>query len=125
MKITTHTGAGERGAVTIKTILTFALIGIVVFSVIKVAPVYTEQRQVVFDVDELANKTAVRNLKEDDVKKAIDSLRQKYNLPENSIKLDSHAQNKAQISLAYTRAIDFIVTTYNWKVDHKSEAKAF
>ena len=125
MKITTHTGAGERGAVTIKTLLTFALIGIVVFSVIKVAPVYTEQRQVVFDVDELANKTAVRNLKEDDVKKAIDSLRQKYNLPENSIKLDSHAQNKAQISLAYTRAIDFIVTTYNWKVDHKSEAKAF
>lgn len=124
MKSTRHGRASERGAVTIKTLLTFFIAGAVIFSMIKIIPVYTEQRQVIYDVDELANKTAVRSLKEGDVKKAIEDLRLKYDLPENSIKLDSHAQNSAKISLSYTRAINFIVTTYTWKVDHKAEGKA-
>ena len=125
MKTTDQPHAGERGAVTIKTLLTFAFVGALLFSVFKVVPVYTEQRQVIFDVDELANKSAVRNLKEEEVKKAMASLRDKYSLPENSLKLDSYSTNKAQLTLSYSRPIDFIVTTYNWKVDYKSEGKAF
>ena len=125
MNTTSRTRAGERGAVSIKTLLTFAAVGIVIFSIIKIVPVYTEERQIIYDVDELANKSAVRNLKEEEVKKAIESLRQKYSLPENSLKLESHGQNKANISLAYARPIDFVVTTYSWKVTHKVEGKSF
>jgi hypothetical protein len=116
--------ANERGAVSIKTLLTFLLIAAIGFSAWKVLPIYTEQRQIIYDVDELANKAAVRNLKEDEIKKAIETIRVRYSLPENSISLVTFGQSKMQISLAYTKAIDFIVTTYNWKVDHMADGKA-
>jgi hypothetical protein len=116
--------AGERGAVSIKTLFTFLLIGAVVFAAVKLVPVYTEQRQVIYDVDDLANKAAVRNLKEDEVKKAIDTLHSKYSLPVGSIKLDSVGDNKAKISLGYTKAIDLLVTTYDWKVTYTANGKS-
>jgi hypothetical protein len=118
-----HSRAGERGAVSVKTLFTFLIIGAVVFAAIKLVPVYAEQRQVIYDVDDLANKAAVRNLKEDEVKKAITTLHTKYSLPEGSIKLDSLGDNKVKISLGYTKAIDFLVTTYDWKVNHTADGK--
>ncbi len=117
--------ARERGAVRIQTLLTFVAIGIVVLILVKIAPVYTEQRQIIFDVDELANKCAVRNMKADDVKKAIVDLAAKYALPEGSLNLVAHDQNKAHIALSYKKTIDFIVTNYDWKVDHTALGKAF
>jgi hypothetical protein len=121
-KIDSH--ISERGAVSVKTLLTFLSLGLLVFATVKIFPVYMEQRQVVYEVDEIANKAAVRNLKEEEVKKAIETLRVKYDLPEGSIKLESLGDNKAKISLGYTKAIDFIVTTYNWKVDFMADGKA-
>jgi hypothetical protein len=116
--------AGERGAVSIKTLFTFLAIGVIVFAVIKFTPVYTEQRQIIFDVEEMAQKASVRNLKEVDVKKAIENLRTKYDLPEGSIKLDSLGENKVQITLGYTRVIDLMVTSYNWPVNYIANGKA-
>jgi hypothetical protein len=116
--------AGERGAVSIKTLLTFAAIGIILFVAIKMIPVYAEQRQVIFDVDEMAQKASIRNLKEADVKKAIEALCTKYDLPEGSIKLDSFVENKVQISLGYNRVIDLLVTSYNWPVTYVATGKA-
>lgn len=120
----TDSRAGERGAVNIKTLLTFIVVGVVIFAAIKIIPVYTEQRQIIYDVDEMAQKASVRNLKEDEVKKAIEALRVKYELPEGSIKLDSFASNKVQITLGYTRVIDFLVTSYNWPVIYTANGKA-
>ena len=116
--------AGERGAVSIKTLLTFAAIAIVLVAAIKIFPIYAEQRQIIFDVDELANKSAVRNLKEDEVKKAMENIRAKYGLPEKSISLVSLSQSDMQISLAYNKPIDFFVTTYDWKVNYVAHGKA-
>ena len=116
--------ANERGAVSIKTLLTFVTIAVILFAAIKLLPVYTEQRQIIYDVEELANKAAVRNLKEDEIKKAIDNVRVKYSLPENSINLVSNSQTNMQISLVYTKAIDFMVTTYNWKVNYMATGKS-
>ena len=117
--------ATERGAVRIQTLLTFVAIGIVVLVLVKIAPVYTEQRQILFDVDELAHKSAVRNLKADEIKKAIGELSTKYALPNGSINLVAHDQNKAHISVSYKKTINFIVTDYDWKVDHTALGKAF
>jgi hypothetical protein len=120
----TDSRAGERGAVSIKALFTFVAVAIVVFAAIKIIPVYTEQRQIIFDIDEMAQKASVRNLKEDDVKKAIEALRVKYELPEGSIKLDSFASNKVQISVGYTRVVDLLVTNYNWLVAYTANGKA-
>jgi hypothetical protein len=124
MNQTVNQHASERGAVSIKTLLTFAFIGAVILTLVKILPVYAEQRQIIFDVDELANKCAIRNIKTDDVKKAITELTSKYSLPEGSISLISHEQDRAQITLSYKKSIDFLVTKYDWKVDHVALGKA-
>jgi hypothetical protein len=115
--------AGERGAITIKTLLSFVLLGIALFVVLKVAPVYIEQRQLTFEVDELARISAVRNYREAEVKKGIEKLRLEYSLPEGSINLVSHGENSAHILLKYNKQIDFLVASYNWEVDYTAKGR--
>jgi len=126
MTNTTHNEAhaGEGGAITIKALLGIIVILVVAFLVIKVTPVYIEQRQLTFKVDELANKVSVRMPKQEEIEKSIERLRQEYELPAGSIALASFQQNAAKITLAYTRNIDLIFTTYEWKVDYTANGKA-
>jgi hypothetical protein len=125
MSNTTGTDARpqERGAISIKVLLMLVLLGAATFIVIKIAPVYIDERQVTFKVDDLANKSAVRNSKEDDIKKAIEAIKKDYNLPENSINLVSREAGKVQISLSYQKDIDLLVTTYQWKVNYTAAGK--
>jgi hypothetical protein len=122
------TGAGgrpqERGAISIKALFIFVLIATVIFALIKIVPVYIDERQLTYRVDDLASKSAVRNSKEVDIKKAIDLITKEYNLPENSINLVSRDVDRVQISLTYQKDIDFLVTTYQWKVNHTAAGKA-
>ena len=113
----------ERGAISIKVLLSLMLVGIAAFMVIKIAPVYVDERQLAFKVDELANKSAVRNSKEDDIKKAIELIRKEYDLPENSINLVAREAGKVQISVIYQKDIDFLVTTYQRKVNYTVNGK--
>lgn len=113
----------ERGAISIKVLLALVLVGIAAFLVIKIAPVYVNERQVTFKVDDLANKSAVRNSKEDVIKKAIEAIQKEYDLPENSINLVSREPGKVQISLSYQKDIDLLVTTYQWKVNYTAAGK--
>lgn len=113
----------ERGAISIKVLLGLVLVGVAAFVVIKIAPVYVNERQVTYRVDDLANKSAVRNSKEDVIKKAIEAIQKEYDLPENSITLVTREPGKVQISLSYQKDIDFLVTTYQWKVAHTAAGK--
>lgn len=113
----------ERGAISIKVLLMLVLLGAATFIVIKIAPVYIDERQVTFKVDDLANKSAVRNSKEDVIKKAIEAIQKEYDLPENSINLVSREAGKVQISLSYQKDIDLLVTTYQWKVNYTAAGK--
>jgi uncharacterized membrane protein len=113
----------ERGAISIRVLLTLILIGIAAFVVIKIAPVYIDERQLAFKVDDLANKSAVRNTKEVDINKAIEVIRQEYDLPENSISLVSREAGKVKISINYQKDIDFLVTTYQRKVNYTVNGK--
>jgi hypothetical protein len=113
----------ERGAISIKVLLTLILIGITAFIVIKIAPVYIDERQLAYKVDDLANKSAVRNTKEDDIKKAIEVIRKEYDLPEDSISLVHREAGKIQISINYQKDIDFLVTTYQRKVNYMVNGK--
>ena len=114
----------ERGAVKIQVILIFVALAVVAFVVIKIAPVYIDERQVIYKVDDLANKAAVRNLKEDDINKGIERIRQEYGLPQDSIKLAAREANRTRIAVSYSIAIDFLITTFNWKVDYVADGKA-
>ena len=116
---------GERGAVKITTVLLVVVLMALTFAVIKVAPVYTEERQLTHDVDELARISAVRNYKPEQIEKGIEKLRTEYELPENSITLTTHAQNQVQIDLKYNKVINLLVTTYDWKVQHSAKGRAF
>lgn len=119
----TDARAGERGAVSIKAVLIFVVIGIIAFVVIKIAPEYVDERQVVYKIDDLANKSAVRNSKDDDIRKAIELIRKEYNLPENSISMVSREAGKVKITVNYQHDIDLLVTTYQWKVDRTINGK--
>src|SRR5215510_2100474 len=109
--------SGERGAISIKALLGLLVLAAAAFLVIKIAPVYVEQQKVVHDVDDLANKAAVRGMKEDKINQEIKRIRGEYDLPENGINLASRDKG-VQISVSYQRDIDLLVTTYAWKVDH-------
>lgn len=116
--------AGEYGAISIKSLLIFAILASALFVIIKVAPVYIDERQVIYKVDDLANKSAVRNSKEEDIKRGIDAIRKEYNLPENSINLVSREMGKVQISISYTVPINLLITTYAWHVEDNRIGKA-
>lgn len=115
--------SGERGAISIKTLLVLAALAIVAFIVIKVAPVYVDERQITFKVEDLANKSAVRNSKDADIQRAIEAITKEYDLPGDSIKLVGREQGRCQISLNYQKSIDLVVTTYEWKVAHTAAGK--
>jgi len=116
--------AGERGAITIKTAFTFVLLGIAAFLLVKIAPVYVEERGVKIEIDELARISAVRNLKKEDIQKGMDKLRSDYDLPSGSINLVSAGGDRAQISVKYTRLIDLLVYKYDWNVDYTANGRS-
>jgi hypothetical protein len=115
----------ERGAIKITTVLLVFFLFAITFAVIKIAPVYSEERQLTHEIDELARISAVRNYKKDQVEKGIEKLRTDFGLAENSIVLTSHAQNQVQIDVKYNKVINLLVTTYDWKVQHSAKGKAF
>jgi flagellar basal body-associated protein FliL len=114
---------GELGAISIKVLLTIVVLLCLTLIVIKITPVYVGQRQLTFKVEELANKSAVRNSKPEDIQRAIEAIRKEYDLPEHSINLVSREQGRVQISIKYEKSIDLLVTTYAWKVAHTADGK--
>jgi hypothetical protein len=116
--------AGERGAVSIKTLLGLVAAALLAFVLIKVAPAYIEERGLTIEVDELARISAVRNLKKEEIQKGIDKLNTDYELPAGSINIVSQGSDMAQISVKYVRSIDLIVTQYDWKVDYTANGRS-
>jgi len=114
--ISTDSRTGERGAISIKTVLMLFITACVILLAIKIVPVYIEQRGVIYDVEELARIAAVRGWKEDKINPEISKIRGKYELPEGSINFISREQS-VKISVGYSRAVDLFVTTYAWKVE--------
>ena len=110
---------GERGAVKIKTLLTFVVLAVAAFVTIKVVPVYVEQRQVIYEVEELARAAAIRNYKPDKINKDIEKLLRDFDLPASSVNYEP-SDRGVHLTLGYQRDINFLVTTYAWRVDHKA-----
>ena len=119
----TGTNPRERGAISIKVLLALMLAGVAAFLVLKLAPVYIEQQQVVHDVNELARIAAVRGWKEDRIAQDIKRLSGEYNLPDDGINFLSRSEKGVQIGITYQRVVDLLVTTYEWKVDYTALGK--
>jgi hypothetical protein len=107
---------GERGAISIKALLMLFTLAVASFLVIKLAPVYIEQRKLMYDVEELARIIAVRNWKEEKIDPEVKKLRGTYDLPDGSINVVKRDKD-VQITIGYIRPVDLLVTTYDWKVD--------
>jgi hypothetical protein len=110
--------SGERGAVSIKTIVMVFFLLCAVFLVMKLAPIYIEQRKVIYDVEEVARIAAVRGYKEEKITPELGRIRGTYDLPEGSINFLRRDNQSVQIAVTYTRSVDLLVTTYDWKVEH-------
>ena len=110
------TRAGERGAVSIKMIFVVLLLAATALVVIKVVPVYIEQRAVLFDVDEIARIAYVRNFNEDKIKLELEKIRAKNDLPENSLTLLGR-EGTVKVQVSYSRTVNLVVTQYVWRVD--------
>jgi hypothetical protein len=113
-----ETRTGERGAVSIKTIVMVFILLSAVFLVMKLAPLYIEQRKVIYDVEEVARIAAVRGYKEERIAPELGKLCGTYELPEGSISFLRRDGPNVVIAVNYTRSVDLLVTTYSWKVDH-------
>jgi hypothetical protein len=120
--VVTQSRSGERGAVSIKAVAGILIAAVILFVVIRFVPVYTEQRSLMYDLDELARIASVRNYKGERIAQDIEKLRSSYNLPEDSIRLVT-ADRTVKIELAYTKEIDLLVTKYNWEVDYTAEGR--
>jgi hypothetical protein len=113
-----QTRAGERGAISIKTLLVLVFVGAAALLVVKITPVYVEQTRVIHDANELANKAAVRGWKEDKINSEIKLVQKEYELPEGGITFVTRDEKGVHLGITYQRNIDLFVTTYEWKVDH-------
>jgi hypothetical protein len=125
---TRYRSANERGAVSFGTLFALLAVASVIFVVLKIFPVYTEERRVIYDVDELANKSTVRESKIDEIQKRIERIQSDNDLPKGSISLLSqdknvHRDKGVQIDVTYSRTIDLLVTSYIWKVNYKALGK--
>ncbi len=110
--------AGERGAVSIKTIVVIFFLVSAAFVVMKLAPVYIEQRKVIYDVEEVARIAAVRGYKEERITPELGKICGAYDLPEGSVNFLRRDGTNVVIAVNYTRSVDLLVTTYDWKVEH-------
>src|SRR5690349_6355040 len=95
------------------------LLASVVFMAMQLVPVYVEQRKVSYDVEELARIATVRGYKDERFAPEIVKIRTAYDLPEGSINLLERVGPGVQIAITYTRSVDLLVTTYDWKVEHR------
>ena len=115
--------AGDRGAISIKAMVSLALAATALFIVFKVAPVYWDEQQVKHQLDELARITANQSIKPERISKRIEEIRAEFNLPENSITMTAIGNQTAQFALKYSVTIDFFVSSYVWSVDYVAVGK--
>jgi Flp pilus assembly protein TadG len=118
-----HAREGERGAASIKTVLIFLFLAALTFGVVKIVPVYVEQRQVVYEVEEVARIASVRNFKEERIAQEIEKIRESNDLPDGSINLVTSG-NSVRINLSYSRTINLLVTNYVWRVEKDITGKS-
>lgn len=117
---------GERGAVQIKTALSVMVLLVGAFIIIKVAPVYIEQRQIAHEVGELARIAAVRRMEKDKINKQIGEIQNKYSLRDGSISLAEEPKNgRVNITVNYNVKIDFFLTEYDWQYNDTIQGKEF
>ncbi|HEY6332820.1 MAG TPA: hypothetical protein VI756_26080 [Blastocatellia bacterium] len=116
---------GQSGAIQIKTAFIMVTLLVAALVLIKVVPVYIEQQQITHDTDELARKAALGLSVYNPAKinEELKNIQHEYDLPEGSLALSARTDNTAQITVKYTRNIDFFVTNYSWNVDYISNGK--
>lgn len=116
----------EKGAISVKTLLTFVFLAIAVFVLVKFIPVYFQEQSVFHDTDQLAQKASLgfKEYTGDKLQELIERIIKDHDLPADSVTLVSQTGDTAELQVKYTQPIDLFLTTFNWNVDHTSKGKA-
>jgi hypothetical protein len=113
--------SNQRGAGRIK--LTFVVLVITVLAVLAVKglPVYITDQELQHDVKEVARTSAVRNSSEAQIRKELLKAQEAYwvALPETTQYNITKSAHGVQIEVNTTIPINFIVTTYEYKINVK------
>lgn len=114
----------DRGAVKITTVLATLIVLSVLFVLVKIVPVYVEERQIIHEVEELARIASVRGYDDDRIAENIKRINGSFSLGNQSISLVSRDPGTVKLGLKYTRSVDLLVTTYQWKVEHTATGRS-
>jgi hypothetical protein len=116
---------GELGAVSIKAILIVVFLGVTALLLLKMVPVYIEQKTIEHNADELARKASlgIAAYSKDKINNEIQSIINENQLPEGSIQISTLDGNHAEISVKYTRNVDLLLTSYAWDVSYTAVGK--
>jgi hypothetical protein len=110
----------ERGEGQTQLIVTLSIVGLLAFVAIKVVPVYWQEKNVKYELEELNRKVSVGSkgyIKDEEIRDAGKRMLDGNQVPEDA-KFDVVKSGGTVTSkVIYTVPIEFYVYTYNWEVN--------
>jgi len=113
--------SNQRGSGRIKFTLVIIVITVLAVLAVKGLPVYITDQELQHDVKEVARTSAVRNSSEAQIRKDLMKAQEGYwvTLPENTQYNITKSAHGVQIEVNTMIPINFIVTTYEYKINVK------
>ena len=113
--------ANQRGAGRIKFTIIIIVLTIVIVVLVKGLPVYITDQELQHDAKEVARTSAIRNSNEATIRKELMKAQEGYwvTLPENTQYNITKSAHGVQIEINTMIPINFIVTTYEYKINLK------
>ncbi len=110
----------ERGEGQTQLIVTLSIVGLLAFVAIKVVPVYWQEKNVKYELEELNRKVSVGSkgyIKDEEIRDAGKKMLDGNQVPED-VKFEVVKSGGTVTSkVIYTVPIEFYVYTYNWEVN--------
>ncbi len=109
---------GERGEGQTQLIVTLTIIGLIGFVAYKIVPVYWQDQNVKYEVQEINRKVSIGSpkfQKDEEIKDQIRKMLDENQVPADAKFSCTKAAGSAVTTVSYTTPIEFYVYTYNWE----------
>lgn len=110
----------ERGEGQTQLIVTLAIVGLLGFIAVKVVPVYWQEKNVKYELEELNRKISIGSKgtqKDEEIRDAGKKVLNDNQCPEDAKFEVNKAGGSVTSKISYTVPIEFYVYTYNWEVN--------
>jgi hypothetical protein len=114
-----HPRRAQRGEGRAQFIITLAVIGTLIFVGYKTLPVYWQEKNFQYEIEDLTRKAAIRSKGYENPKKVQEQFERTRNQFEVPVEAQFGFEDKGGVmrtTVNYTVPIDFFVYTYDWTV---------